>query len=619
MKLRELILLNFRSYRDETRICFDSMTAIVGRNDVGKSTILEALEVFFNNETVKISRDDANIHSGFSEVTIGCVFEDLPAQLVLDRTAQSSLQDDFLLNADGYLEIRKVFKCTSDRPREEVFAYAYHPEDELLHLNQADLKKRIKELGISEEAVDLRSNSSMRKALWEHLSPSFTLRSISLEKAGDAKGYWDAIKKELPTFALFQSDRPSKDEDAEVQDPMKFAVRLAIKSAESKLEEVKAEVSARATDVAKRTLEKLKSMDPQLAQDLKPRFRADPKWDTLFKLSLTGDDEIPINKRGSGVRRLLLLNFFRAEAERRAEEKQCKDIIYAVEEPETSQHPSYQVILIDSLKELADQSNTQVIITSHVPALVARLPLSSIRYIYQSESEARHPVVDHGRREVYNTVANELGVLSHPQRPKLIVGVEGKTDVEFLRTVSALLIAHHTSVLDLSDPAVALLPLGGSLLKDWVDREYLFQLNLPVCVLVDSDGIPESQYGTQVDRINARDDGSFAVTLRKREIENYIHPNAVRRSLGLSDDFIITDESDVPMEVAKRAHEGSESTKRWDELTKDELKEKDRLAKKRLANIAVPAMTYSEFMESDSDGEFRTFLERASRLLQELK
>ncbi|WP_275532772.1 AAA family ATPase [Lachnoclostridium sp. An131] len=33
---------NFRSYKEETVIYFDALTVLVGRNDMGKSTILEA-------------------------------------------------------------------------------------------------------------------------------------------------------------------------------------------------------------------------------------------------------------------------------------------------------------------------------------------------------------------------------------------------------------------------------------------------------------------------------------------------------------------------------------------------------------------------------------------------
>ena len=56
MKLREVILKNFRGYYDETRISINDLTALIGKNDVGKSTILEALEIFFNQ--AKIFGDD---------------------------------------------------------------------------------------------------------------------------------------------------------------------------------------------------------------------------------------------------------------------------------------------------------------------------------------------------------------------------------------------------------------------------------------------------------------------------------------------------------------------------------------------------------------------------------
>ena len=65
---------------------------------------------------------------------------------------------------------------------------------------------------------------------------------------------------------------------------------------------------------SKEVLAKLQEMNPALASELTPNFKSDPKWAGLFGLTLSSDRNIPINKRGSGVRRLIVLNFFRAEA-----------------------------------------------------------------------------------------------------------------------------------------------------------------------------------------------------------------------------------------------------------------------------------------------------------------
>lgn len=49
MKLHSVKIENFRSYKDVIEVTFDNLTAFVGRNDIGKSTVLEALDIFFND------------------------------------------------------------------------------------------------------------------------------------------------------------------------------------------------------------------------------------------------------------------------------------------------------------------------------------------------------------------------------------------------------------------------------------------------------------------------------------------------------------------------------------------------------------------------------------------
>lgn len=49
MKLTKLIITNFRGYKNRTEVGFNDITTFVGKNDSGKSTILEALDIFFND------------------------------------------------------------------------------------------------------------------------------------------------------------------------------------------------------------------------------------------------------------------------------------------------------------------------------------------------------------------------------------------------------------------------------------------------------------------------------------------------------------------------------------------------------------------------------------------
>ena len=62
MKIEKLILSNFRSYAEEIYIDFNDLNVFVGKNDIGKSTILEALDIFFNEGKgiMRIDKDDVN-------------------------------------------------------------------------------------------------------------------------------------------------------------------------------------------------------------------------------------------------------------------------------------------------------------------------------------------------------------------------------------------------------------------------------------------------------------------------------------------------------------------------------------------------------------------------------
>ena len=42
MRLESVTIKNFRCYRDEVTVRLDELTTFVGKNDIGKSSVLEA-------------------------------------------------------------------------------------------------------------------------------------------------------------------------------------------------------------------------------------------------------------------------------------------------------------------------------------------------------------------------------------------------------------------------------------------------------------------------------------------------------------------------------------------------------------------------------------------------
>lgn len=615
MRLAAVTLENFRGYRQSTRIDINDLTAFIGKNDAGKSTILEALEIFFNDG--KPERGDVCVHGAGTLIRIGCVFTDLPAEIVLDTAAHTSLAAEYLLNEKGQLEIVKEWDSTLKTPKEAVFAIASHPTNadaaDLLMLKNSDLKARVKKLGIDESSVSLTINGSMRQAIRDACQPLNTeLKSIPLDKE-DAKKVWEQIKLQLPMYALFRSDRPSQDGDDEVQSPLKFAITQALKEMADDLKKIEDAVRLRAEDVANRTLGKLKEMDSRLASELKPFFKADPKWD-VFKFGLMGDNDIPINKRGSGVRRLILLNFFRAEAERRRTEKGALSVIYAIEEPETSQHPDNQRLLVQALKDLAIDENTQVLATSHTPGLAGLLPSESLRLVRkQTDGTA---TVSKCSDDDLAIIANELGVLPD-RRVQALIFVEGTNDIECLERLSTLLKPDTPDIVEFAtENRVALVPLGGGSLKQWVAKHYLKNLNLPEVHIYDRDDDIPPKYQPECDAVNSRTDGSWAVITAKRELENYLHPDAIAEGMnGITITF--TDTCDVPLIVAKSVHESSASTKLWTDILADEKELKDKIsrAKKRLNREAASRMTTARLAQIDPQNELLGWLRTINAML----
>lgn len=81
MKLQEMKLENFRGYGRECHLLFDDLTVLVGRNDAGKSSLLDALDIFFND--AQTEKEDGSVHGDSSCVRITCVFNDLPSSTLL--------------------------------------------------------------------------------------------------------------------------------------------------------------------------------------------------------------------------------------------------------------------------------------------------------------------------------------------------------------------------------------------------------------------------------------------------------------------------------------------------------------------------------------------------------
>jgi energy-coupling factor transporter ATP-binding protein EcfA2 len=607
MKLISLKIKNFRCYKNEVEIKIDDLTTIIGKNDIGKSTILEALEVFFNNDLVKIDPTDANIHSSDKKVVITCEFEDLPKKIVLDSSLGTTLKDEYLLTKDGKLRITKEYDCSKSAVPVEIFVTANHPTalgfENLLELKEKELQELVSK---HTSGTVKKGNPKMRGLIWKS-APDLKIEEVKIalsKSKEDGKKIWEQIESYLPIYALFQSDRNSQDKDKEVQNPMKAAIAAAIAEVQPDIDKIQKKVKEKAEEIAASTHAELMKLDPSLAKKLTPNFvpPTPAKWTGLFGINMDTDDGIALNKRGSGVRRMILVSFFKAEAERRMAKTSKKSVIYALEEPETAQHPNNQKILIDSFKSLASEPACQVLLTTHSPGFASELPGASIRFI--DRDSLGEPKIEEGV-DVFEDVAKTLGLVPD-SRVKLLIFVEGPTDVHALKSLSNALHQADSKVVDLSkDPRIAFVVAGGGNLVHWINENYLKGLGRIQFHLYDND---KTEYAAKAAEVNSRGDGSKAFITTKREIENYLHKDAINLAFSIKVD-VVDGLDPSGKSVAKLFGEALAIKNRWTGL-------KENNAKIKLADHVFPKMTAAMIAIRDPAGEVLGWLEEIKKMIE---
>jgi len=531
MKISKFSAKNFRPFRIINTVRFGNLTTIVGQNDTGKSSILYALDVFFNEQKIEETdfHDKAPVDE-FLEITVS--FIDLPIEIELEEGVKTNFKEENLFNKDGELEITKVFSRKNPKKPKvflKVLDYKESKFNNLCSLKEEQLNILGDELGLAMSKSGRSITNKSKRSQLRFYADQKKIEKVCT-KIEISEDLAKTILSYFPVFELFRAETRLGIEETSFQSEFKQIVVDTVEALTHKGEFEGKIRDGLCEEFAKIHQKLLQHTDAITALKPYPKF----SWDKLVSFDLKGVDsdgvEAPLSKRGTGMRRILMVAFFQYLADRKITDGEIQ-LIYAIEEPEAFIYPGLQRELAKSFNELTDRG-FQILITSHSPVFAGFSPVEDLVLLKRLGGKAE--VIQSPQLNL-DDVADALGVEPSDQICgfKACVFVEGDRDILFWENIFNKLKEKNIVPATPSEKGIGFIPYGGSGLKHYIDRKALKNIKKRYLVITDSDrkssthSVPRSKINWK--SICEAEKGIFFI-LRKRDIENYLHPDALKRA-----------------------------------------------------------------------------------------
>lgn len=556
MKVLSISITNFRGINNTITISFNDFCCIVGKNDVGKSTILKALDFFLNETAIK--KEDKNIYSQNNTITIELVFETPDTPIIVDDAIKTTFIDENLVDSDGHIRIKKEWDTSVSKikPKTFIFRGKYNTFD-IFKSSEKDLLKKCSDLGIETKKgnSEIYNNKEKRVKIEEYLiADGQTLEYVyeELPTTGQTrtKQLFDVLKSLLPSFEYFKADTSLSDSDTSVQKYFKdkafdlLKTQIDTSVVEQKIRE---ELEIPLGSITKK-INSVLSAD----EEIKANIAFD--WSKLISTSFNcakDVSEIPLAQRGDGFRRITMLSYFEMLSEER--NVNC-NVIYGFEEPETFLHPETQKQLFDSLSELSAKG-CQVIITTHSPYLISETNSNDI--VYVTKGNGYH--ISQGDNVNIRDIIEQLGINVDNKIIslfnsdfKLALLVEGPDDVEAYSHISKLYKQNGIINQSFDEMGVVIIPIGGcGAIKTWKQCDVIKSLGKPFFIILDSDKLSANDSSKHITELkNMGIEENLYHLTEKRELENYIPYSYIH---SIDNDFPKYSDWDDVKELCKRS------------------------------------------------------------------
>ena len=367
MKLTEIKIENFRGVCS-LHLPFDGLTVLIGENNIGKSTVLEAIRLVLTR--------------GFG-VRRGGQFTEYDFHLK-DSNATPQTADPISITLHFAEEQESEWPDTVAQQMNEVIQLdttgmnhiwlqakgAYQAESGSFETKWAFLNSSGAEL-VLKNATPLN--------LISRFVPLFFLSALrdASQEFGQRGQFWSGFLKSIQL----------PDDQREKIEEMLREVNTSVIGANAGLMEVTKKIA----DAGR--LVPLDSADP-VALEAIPTRVFDMVGKIQVHLKSSCGAKLPLHRHGEGTQSLAVLMLFQAFAAANLAEAYAPEStpLLALEEPEAHLHPS----AIRSLGSFLERMSGQILVTSHSGDLVSRIPVMALRRLYKHKGETRVGRVESG-------------------------------------------------------------------------------------------------------------------------------------------------------------------------------------------------------------------------------
>lgn len=367
MKLIEIRIENFRGIRS-LHLPFDGLTVLIGENNVGKSTVLEAIRLVltrgfgvrregrFTEYDFHLKDADASPQTA-APISITLHFAEEQESEWLDTVVQQ-MNEVIQLDSDGlnhiWLQVKGGYQAELG---------SFETKGAFLNTSGAELVLK---------------NATPHNLITRFV-PLFFLSALrdASQEFGQRGQFWSGFLKSIQL----------PDDQREQIEEMLREVNTSIIGANAGLTEVTKKIA----DAGR--LVPLDAADP-VALEAIPTRVFDMVGKIQVHLKSSDGAKLPLHRHGEGTQSLAVLMLFQAFAAANLAEAYAPEStpILALEEPEAHLHPS----AIRSLGSFLEKMTGQILVTSHSGDLISRVPVMALRRLYKHNGETKVGRVEGG-------------------------------------------------------------------------------------------------------------------------------------------------------------------------------------------------------------------------------